>query len=87
MFFVDCCIDEINDMLFAAYVHGGDGGGPYGSNPKLMQDSIEAFLNKTYLNKEYMYAEINRIIDRNKYLRVPQIIKKVPSNSQTYGWE
>lgn len=87
MFFVDCCIDEINDMLLAAYAHGGDSGGPYGTKPKLMQDSIEAFLNKTYLNKEYMYGEINRTIDNNKYFDAPQIIKKVSSASQSYGWE
>ena len=25
--FVEYCIDEINDMLFAAYAHGGDQAG------------------------------------------------------------
>lgn len=87
MFFVDYCIDEINDMLFAAYIHGGDWGGPYGSNQKLMYDSIKAFLNKTNLNKEYVYTEIDRKINNSRYLRVPQIIKKVSSNSQIYEWE
>ena len=87
MFFVDYCIDEINDMLFAAYIHGGGWGGPYGSNRKLMYDSIKAFLNKTNLNKKYMYVEIDKEINNNRYFRVPQIIKKVSSNPQAYEWE
>ena len=47
---VEYCIDEINEMLFAAVAHGGDAGGPYYSETTWMCNSIENFLKKTDLN-------------------------------------
>lgn len=88
--FVEYCIDEINDMLFAAYIHGGDWGGPYESHSELMKESINAFLKKTNLDQQYSYVEMDRVMKHNNsnyhYYNVPQIIKKENIN-QTYGWE
>lgn len=80
--FVEYCIDEINEMLFAAYAHGGDPGGPYGCEPKWMDEAINNFLKRTNLDNTYEYRDI----DRDYYFKVPQIIKKENIN-QTYGWE
>ena len=77
-------------MLFAAYIRGGDWGGPYKSHSELMEKSVNAFLKKTNLDQQYYYVEIDRIMEYDNfnscYLKVPQIIKKENIN-QTYGWE
>ena len=70
-------IEKINNILFAAYAHGGDAGGPYGSNEKWMKESIEDFLQFMGLNEDYCYEEITRKHNRSLYLSVPQIVKKV----------
>ena len=85
--FVEYCIDEINDMLFAAYIHGGDAGGPYESNKNFIKNSVEAFLKKTYLDETYVFAEIERKIGNCKYFNVPQIVKNTNHNTNSYGWE
>lgn len=72
---IDCYIDEINEMLFAIYAHGGDSGGPYGSESIWAKSSIDLFLNKTGLNERYAYTEINRVNNNSRYFNVPQIIK------------
>lgn len=84
---VEYCINEINDMLFAAYIHGGDAGGPYKSNKNLIKNSVEAFLKKTYLDKTYVFAEIKRKNGKCIYLNVPQIVENINHNTNSYGWE
>ena len=69
---VEVYIDEINEMLFAAYAHGGDSGGPYGSEHKWMEESVLHFLEVTGLKENYMYCNI----DIKPYSKVPQIVKK-----------
>lgn len=87
---VEFCISEINEMLLAAYMHGGDGGGPYGSSPTRMKEAVDSFLIKTGLDKEYWYQEIDRVFEDGKYkLRypdVPQIVKKPTNERVVYGW-
>jgi len=73
---IDCYINEINEMLFAMYAHGGDSGGPYGSKSVWVKNSINLFLNKTGLNERYMYGEINKNNNNNRYFDVPQIVKR-----------
>lgn len=69
-------IEEINDMLFAAYVHGGDSGGPYGSEDKLMEESVEKFLHNHNLMDKYSYQLVTKSNDRILCCDVPQIIEK-----------
>ena len=77
-------IDEINNMLFAAYAHGGDGGGSYGSEEEWVKDSIEKFLKKFNLENEYTYSAVNKIVKGEncnfKYFGVPQIVKILMEN-------
>lgn len=81
--FVEYCIDEINDMLFAAYVHGGDVGGPYGCDPVWMEETINNFLKHTGLDETYEYTQI----DREHYFKVPQIVKKpIDPSKNGYSW-
>ena len=84
--FVEYCIDEINDMLFAAYAHGGDSGGPYGCESEWIAKAINNFLKRTNLDDTYEYCNVDRGCDYCRYFHVPQIVKKENIN-QTYGWE
>ena len=84
--FVEYCIEEINDMLFAAYAHGGDSGGPYGCEPEWMEKAINNFLKRANLEDTYEYRNVDRGCDYCRYFQVPQIVKKENIN-QTYGWE
>lgn len=84
---IEYCIDEINDMIFAAYAHGGDPGGPYGSESQWIQETIKNFLMNHYLTDKYEYKECNRKYNNCQYFKVPQIVKKESIKNQTYGWE
>ena len=82
---VESCIDNINDMLFAAFAHGGDAGGPYGSESEWMQKTIKDFLIKYNLTERYEYKECDRKNSNCRYFKVPQIVKK--QNQQiSYDW-
>lgn len=83
MLFADAYIDEINDMLFAVYAHGGDSGGPYGCQETWVAETINNFLKHTGLDETYEYAQI----DRKPYFKVPQIVKKpVDPSKNVYSW-
>ena len=43
----DAYFERINAMLLQAYYHGGDTGGPYGSNAKGLAREMRKFLNLT----------------------------------------
>ena len=88
---VEYCIDEINEMLFAAYAHGGDGAGSYYSEPTWMKEAVNSFLARTRLDKDFVYQETEKVLDdgqyKVRYIDVPQIIKKPNSEKLSYGWE
>ena len=70
-------IADINEMLFMAYIHGGDSGGPYDSNLKGVINAVTQFLNHASLEDKYILGETNRNYNNGVYFNVPQIIKKV----------
>lgn len=84
MLFVSAYINEINDMLFAAYAYGRDPHNPYGCEGEMWAaEAINNFLTHTGLNQTYEYAQI----DRKPYCKVPQIIEKpVDPSKNVYGW-
>ena len=43
----EACFEGINEMLRQAYCHGGDSGGPYGSNEKGLAQAMRKFLKLT----------------------------------------
>ena len=43
----DAVFESINEMLRQAYCHGGDSGGPYGSNEKGLAQAMRKFLKLT----------------------------------------
>ena len=43
----DAYFERINEMLLQAYYHGGDAGGPYGSNEKGLAQAMRKFLKLT----------------------------------------
>ena len=88
---VEYCIDEINEMLFAAYAHGGDAGGPYYSDSTRMKEAVNSFLTRTMLDKDFVYQETEKVLDdgqyKIRYINVPQIVKKPNNEKLSYGWE
>ena len=84
---IESCIDNINNMLFAAFAHGGDAGGPYSSESEWMKQTIEDFLTRYNLINKYEYKECDRKKDNCHYFKVPQIVKKETIKEVKYGWE
>ena len=68
-------ISDINEMLFMAYIHGGDGGGPYGVNDEGVIESIKNFLIHASLEDKYTFGTLSRKYNNGIYFDVPQIIK------------
>lgn len=67
-------ISDINEMLFMAYVHGGDSGGPYGINEEGIAFAIKQFLVHSSLENQYTFGTLNRESNNCIYFDVPQII-------------
>ena len=84
MLFIDAFLDEINDMLFAVYSYGRDPHNPYSFEGEAWAAAaIDNFLNHADLDQTYEYAQI----DRGRYLKVPQIVKKpVDPSKNIYSW-
>ena len=74
---MEAYIADINEMLFMAYIHGGDIGGPYDSNLDGVIAAIKYFLFHASLEDKYILGETNRNYNHKRYSHVPQIIKKV----------
>ena len=84
---IESYIDNINNMLFAAFAHGGDAGGPYGSESEWIKQTIEDFLTKYDLTEKYEYKECDRTNGNCRYFKVPQIVKKKTIKEKKYEWD
>ena len=73
---IESCITDINEMLFMAYIHGGDSGGPYGVNEDGMLISVNNFLSHTGLDNKYELGTLNRKYSNCLYFNVPQIVER-----------
>ncbi len=87
--FVEFYIEGINDMLFSAYVHGGEPYAPYGSESDFMKKTIEDFLTEYGIKDKYEYGECDREYNNYCYKQVPQIVRKKSFKElkNKYTWE
>lgn len=74
---MEAYIEDINEMLFMTYIHGGDNGGPYGVNIDGVKSAVKQFLRHSSLEEQYILGTLTRHYDNAIYPDVPQIVKVV----------